>query len=613
MKLLYKKIFIETMLALSLGINLILWMPRSLISITVTAVLFFCIEFVILNLPKNIPGMKQLQGDCFMVSIIISTVSGYGFWKRGTVSPQIKAVLKILSLTDEKSFDVIVILMSVISIFFLYYILCLARREKRTETLKTAPGTIQISDVFVCSIAAFLISLQSDLSPVSASIPGTDSSVFIYIGKMMQMGKVPYTELFDHKGIILYFIQWVGLELGKGSYAGIWFIEIVNLLFFSVIIVKIVCLFTDLKIMKYGTLMIMGLLCRDLLIYGGNLTEEYALPWITMALYIFIKYFISEKYKKIDLLLIGVSFSVVFFLRANMIAVWVFCIPVILWNMVKDRKWTDIRNAAFYFLLGALFITVPLFIYLILTGSLGDMIQNYLLFNVQYSGDAAGIANKLSAAIYIVYSLGLGMLILAFDFMKKENQFSRLNMGIFAVSLVLASMSGRPYSHYGTVLLPTLIIPTLQIWESLVDKISNMGRIYLKKIPYVLLCILVLYLLNPVLQNSSGKTDISEYLQQETDREDDVLIIGSHVSEYLLSNRYSSTPYFYQTPLINISESLLEKIIADFESRNFDIIIVEDGELSESSDSPINRIMAVFNNKGIYQVEEKQGFRAYRQ
>lgn len=186
-------------------------------------------------------------------------------------------------------------------------------------------------------------------------------------------------------------------------------------------------------------------------------------------------------------------------------------------------------------------------------------------------------------------------------------------MGIFAVSLVLASMSGRPYSHYGTVLLPTLIIPTLQIWESLVDKISNMGRIYLKKIPYVLLCILVLYLLNPVLQNSSGKTDISEYLQQETDREDDVLIIGSHVSEYLLSNRYSSTPYFYQTPLINISESLLEKIIADFESRNFDIIIVEDGELSESSDSPINRIMAVFNNKGIYQVEEKQGFRAYRQ
>ena len=37
----------------------------------------------------------------------------------------------------------------------------------------------------------------------------TDSSVFLYIGKQMHAGKVPYVDLFDHKGPILYFIQWL--------------------------------------------------------------------------------------------------------------------------------------------------------------------------------------------------------------------------------------------------------------------------------------------------------------------------------------------------------------------------------------------------------------------
>lgn len=40
-----------------------------------------------------------------------------------------------------------------------------------------------------------------------------DSSVFEYIGIVIQHGGVPYVDTFDHKGPLLYLINWMGLEL----------------------------------------------------------------------------------------------------------------------------------------------------------------------------------------------------------------------------------------------------------------------------------------------------------------------------------------------------------------------------------------------------------------
>jgi len=45
---------------------------------------------------------------------------------------------------------------------------------------------------------------------------------------------------------------------------------------------------------------------------------------------VFFRFFRTGNYRKRDVILLGVAFSAVFLLRANMVAVWVACMPLVL-------------------------------------------------------------------------------------------------------------------------------------------------------------------------------------------------------------------------------------------------------------------------------------------
>lgn len=55
-----------------------------------------------------------------------------------------------------------------------------------------------------------LITLQSGSSPLSRSMPQTDSSVFIYVARTLLNGGTMYVDCFDHKGPFLYVLNVVG-------------------------------------------------------------------------------------------------------------------------------------------------------------------------------------------------------------------------------------------------------------------------------------------------------------------------------------------------------------------------------------------------------------------
>ena len=74
-------------------------------------------------------------------------------------------------------------------------------------------------------VIAFATSLFFNTSPLSNNPPTTDSAVFMYIGKGMHRGLVPYKDMFDHKGIALYFINWLGTFVDGNI--GIYLIELV--------------------------------------------------------------------------------------------------------------------------------------------------------------------------------------------------------------------------------------------------------------------------------------------------------------------------------------------------------------------------------------------------
>ena len=55
--------------------------------------------------------------------------------------------------------------------------------------------------------------LQSPNSPLSNVPEYVDSGVFQYIGRKILEGYMPYRDIFDHKGPLLYLINALGLQL----------------------------------------------------------------------------------------------------------------------------------------------------------------------------------------------------------------------------------------------------------------------------------------------------------------------------------------------------------------------------------------------------------------
>ena len=74
-----------------------------------------------------------------------------------------------------------------------------------------------------------------------------DSNCFFTMGKGILHGKVPYRDLYDHKGPVLYFIHALAAMISSDSFLGVYFIEAAACFGFLFYSYKTLQLFTDNK------------------------------------------------------------------------------------------------------------------------------------------------------------------------------------------------------------------------------------------------------------------------------------------------------------------------------------------------------------------------------
>lgn len=95
---------------------------------------------------------------------------------------------------------------------------------------------------------------------------------------------------------------------------------------------------------------------------GGNLTEEYALPFIAASIWIFLDYFINNNINTIRLILCGLSFAAVLLLRANMVAIWIVMCIAVLVKCIRDGCIKELVKYLIFFISGALALILPVVI-----------------------------------------------------------------------------------------------------------------------------------------------------------------------------------------------------------------------------------------------------------
>ena len=98
--------------------------------------------------------------------------------------------------------------------------------------------------VFISTI--FLL-ICSKNSPLYIMNDWVDANAFFTVGKSMMRGLIPYRDLFEQKGPLLYLIYGIGSLISYNSFTGVFILEVISFSIFLYYIEKIAALFMETK------------------------------------------------------------------------------------------------------------------------------------------------------------------------------------------------------------------------------------------------------------------------------------------------------------------------------------------------------------------------------
>lgn len=451
---------------------------------------------------------------------------------------------------------------------------------------------------------AVLICMLSPLNIWENGEAGTDSSVFKTVALYIENGLMPYADTFDHKGPLIYIINWLGNKINY--YQGVWLLEIVSLFITFVFLYKIARFFCG-RLFAIGTLLIV---IAPLSGYfeGGNFTEEYALPFIASSLYIFADYFLNDKINNLRLCICGLGLGAVLLLRPNMIAVWVvFCLAVLV-RILKDKNYKAIINYLAFFILGMLVIILPIAVWLGANGALKDIIQSYLLFNSQYVSVYAGASLSLTSKAYAFYTFLKNIFMLCsvvcsgVMVWKKRDIFHITYFLCIIVSLLFVSMSGYTYGHYGMILIPLEVYPLSMLMLEIEQMLKNRHI----SIVMILCCFFIAKSMIPswlwICSSAAdaivgaGNSSISEKTEQTVEIVEEYSSVGDTITVmgnwdiiYVLTQRLSASRYSYQSPISSVNVEIIDEYFDDLEEARPAVIIIT--SVYSAGDEQYDRMM----------------------
>lgn len=458
--------------------------------------------------------------------------------------------------------------------------------------------------------ATFIVLLKSPLNFWLRADAETDSSVYKTVAFMMSRGYMPYRDSFDHKGPLTYLVNLLGMQIDE--YCGVWVLEFIAIFVTFAGIYKIARLRCG-KIISCLCILISGVLLYDYF-EGGNMVEEYAMPFIAISLYIFLDYFINRKISRLRLSVCGGCLGAVFLLRPNMISVWaVFAIAVLIdcisghnatgskelkgfkelkfflpesGNPDKDNAVKKLVNFLIFFLLGFVVVITPIFIWLAVNGCFGAFIENYIQFNMVYSS-AKGQGDKWNAGFYFANKtlIIFALLICAYLCVIKDRFLYGVYLVYLFVTLLFISMSGMPYAHYGMILVPAAAFPMAALFELAASETNGKtitlflilylaGGLALPKWFVTAGDLVNKYADRAADHHSDMVKGVCELVDENTTEDERISVYGNGDIIYLLSNRLHATRYSYQFPIGEVAPDIMDEYFEEMENELPPIVVI---------------------------------------
>jgi hypothetical protein len=447
------------------------------------------------------------------------------------------------------------------------------------------------------------------VSPLVVRFPWTDSGVFLYIGWRILNGNLPYQDIWDHKGPVLYFINVVGLAFGGGSVWGVWAIQLLALaITFAVLYYLTKTWFGPLAPF---VAMIFLFLSFEPFLDGGNLAELYALPLTVLIYFCFYRSVKMQNTFRYPFI-IGVLGGLAFMLRPNLMgAMLVAGGSFFIIGLLNKQVNVNLKRIA-GMLVGFLLTLTLWALALLAIGVLDEFIQQTFVYNLSYS-TGGDMGNRMAAlkqallalkggkyAAFLVLvswtSAGIWLFISLFH----QHSLTAKMQGLLFVFLVLpfemimSLISGRPYLHYFILWLPAIaLLFSALTYLALFLPARKWPVIYQPIMTNSVVIVLIISLLGkgvdlyrglnsfPAVDRRNERQNLRmvDYIVKNTSPEDEVLVWGGNAGLNFHSSRAAPTRFVYQFQFFDKEFTNLEwaEEFADSLAENLPLLILDYG------------------------------------
>ncbi|MHA8137629.1 ArnT family glycosyltransferase [Lactobacillaceae bacterium Scapto_B20] len=229
-------------------------------------------------------------------------------------------------------------------------------------------------------ILMLFLSTSSPLYPINSS---PDANIMMTVGKGFWHGLMPYQDLFDNRGPLIYLLFSLFSLISYQSFIAIYLLESILLFVDLILSYLILKRFMAGRLAYSLSFFILPLMFNEYFFQHGDTPESLIIPFMLATFYQLLKHQ-DFKFSKKTLLIQGLFVGIAFWIKYTLIIPWIGIGIVIGITYLFKKRFVDLFKLLGFGLVGYLIVTIPILWLYQAKHILPEMLKVYFWFNVKY-------------------------------------------------------------------------------------------------------------------------------------------------------------------------------------------------------------------------------------
>ena len=408
--------------------------------------------------------------------------------------------------------------------------------------------------VFAVALAA--VSICSMSSPLYPFNDWVDANCFFTVGKSMLYGLVPYRDLYEQKGPLLYAIYALCYPVSHTSFLGAWLLEIISGFFFLLFSYKTFYLITGRKSPLFLFLTAAIVYTAPSFLKGGS-AEELCLPLLMVGFYYGAESILCGKDLSVRQgLLIGLTSGAVFWIKYSILGFYLGFILIPAWKMLRSGKARNLLCLLLSILTGVVLVSLPVLLYFWMNGALDELWRAYFYNNIFVYGKSSSLLQTvkglLSGAASMLTFNDATILLFMFSFLslmkEKRYAFALYVLFTFAFAFGVIYAGGINLKYYSEILCIFVPVGLAQLWKQFPEKAAVIPKQRLFRIALPLLLVVSMFGTENNVLLFHQRSEMPQFIFNETLKESPGATLFNYgaldIGQYTVSDIVPSCRYF---------------------------------------------------------------------